>query len=765
MRQIIFIALIFTSFAVFGQNRYTVRIPTATEQDGNIGNEFGDITVSNDSVFYRQCPTCSYSFKFLLSDLADGSETIITEGTNITVTGTGTVGDPYVISSTASGGGTDLDSIVGNEYNTAFGLSGTTLQITDGGGTLSQDLSGIIPTTYWSRSTTNTYLTNAGDRVGINTSSPATKLHVVGSGYTDHFRLQGSGGGVGMSFNGGTQTDYLWYNDANKTFAFGGGGPTGTKKLHVDGGVTIGANIDSQTPQTDGLYVQGNMSVGSTGASDHVLHLAGTNAIRIPFGTTAQRPATPQSGSLRVNESKARIEFYYPSSWYQVLATSFDLTEGSIIFADVNGNPNQDNANLFFNNTSNRLGVGTNTPTSTFHVIGGSKSSTFQYNSFDAPAVMKNGTSVGTGLAFQDISGTYNLWANQGTFNLGGSGTYVANKKLHIDGGVTIGANYDGTSVNSNGLYIEGDLRVNTLSATATTIGGYSSTNIATKLTLGTGFSIASGALNFTETYTGTVTSVGLSMPSIFSVSGSPVTGSGTLTATLASQTTNLVFASPNGSTGTPTFRALAIADLPTLATSNLSDFPSQSGNSGKFLTTNGTSLSWGTVASATNIYNSDGSIPAATSREVTIGAASNIFFTDGAGLLNYEIGDDYMTALITDGAGNSSTLDLQSTYGKLGYDTDNFINFNENGATLSLNGSTGTSGYVLKSGGAGTMYWDALTGSGTVTSIATNNGITGGTITTSGTIGLTGQALALHNLASNGIISRTGSGTVAART
>jgi hypothetical protein len=53
----------------------------------------------------------------------------------------------------------------------------------------------------------------------------------------------------------------------------------------------------------------------------------------------------------------------------------------------------------------------------------------------------------------------------------------------------------------------------------------------------------------------------------------------------------------------------------------------------------------------------------------------------------------------------------------------------------------------------------------GTVTSIATNNGLTGGTITTTGTIGLTGQALALHNLATNGIIARTGAGTVAGRT
>lgn len=53
----------------------------------------------------------------------------------------------------------------------------------------------------------------------------------------------------------------------------------------------------------------------------------------------------------------------------------------------------------------------------------------------------------------------------------------------------------------------------------------------------------------------------------------------------------------------------------------------------------------------------------------------------------------------------------------------------------------------------------------GTVTSILTDNGITGGTITTTGTIGLTGQALALHNASSNGLFARTGAGTVANRT
>jgi len=65
----------------------------------------------------------------------------------------------------------------------------------------------------------------------------------------------------------------------------------------------------------------------------------------------------------------------------------------------------------------------------------------------------------------------------------------------------------------------------------------------------------------------GTVSSVGLSLPaSVFNVTGSPVTTSGTLTGTLASQFANQVFAGPvNGSAAAPGFRALTTADLPAL--------------------------------------------------------------------------------------------------------------------------------------------------------------------------------------------------------
>lgn len=64
---------------------------------------------------------------------------------------------------------------------------------------------------------------------------------------------------------------------------------------------------------------------------------------------------------------------------------------------------------------------------------------------------------------------------------------------------------------------------------------------------------------------TGTVISVGLSLPgSVFSISGSPVTTSGTLTGSFISQSANTVLAGPtSGGGAAPAFRALVAADLP----------------------------------------------------------------------------------------------------------------------------------------------------------------------------------------------------------
>jgi hypothetical protein len=124
------------------------------------------------------------------------------------------------------------------------------------------------------------------------------------------------------------------------------------------------------------------------------------------------------------------------------------------------------------------------------------------------------------------------------------------------------------------------------------------------------------GVLVATSAGAGTVTSVDLTMPAIFSVSGNPVTGAGTLAVTLANANANLVLAGPTtGSPDVPAFRALVAADIPSLssiyltlagsqAVSNKTGLISQWTNDSGYLTsstTGSTSLvTLGTVTTGT---------------------------------------------------------------------------------------------------------------------------------------------------------------------
>ena len=112
-----------------------------------------------------------------------------------------------------------------------------------------------------------------------------------------------------------------------------------------------------------------------------------------------------------------------------------------------------------------------------------------------------------------------------------------------------------------------------------------SSSNIGQYLTTTDGVNYAWGGVA-SGAGSGSVSSVALSLPSIFTVSGSPVTSAGTLSATLANEATNTVFAGPSsGSSGVPTFRALVNADLPSLAASSLLGNPTGSSSTPSAIT------------------------------------------------------------------------------------------------------------------------------------------------------------------------------------
>lgn len=100
--------------------------------------------------------------------------------------------------------------------------------------------------------------------------------------------------------------------------------------------------------------------------------------------------------------------------------------------------------------------------------------------------------------------------------------------------------------------------------------------------------------------YTTAVTNVELNLPSsVFTVSGSPVTETGTLTATFTTQNQNQVFASPNGSSGEPLFRGLVVQDFQNLPAINEWATATGNVNLGGFNITNlGTPVNPGDAAS-----------------------------------------------------------------------------------------------------------------------------------------------------------------------
>lgn len=160
-------------------------------------------------------------------------------------------------------------------------------------------------------------------------------------------------------------------------------------------------------------------------------------------------------------------------------------------------------------------------------------------------------------LAFSEGAAT--LYYGTGTGGAGGSATSVI-----AIGGLGAFVGLTGTQTISGDKTFSGNVSLGSLATATTPSNGDSSTKVATTAFVQNAIS-SFGA--------GTVTSVALSLPtSIFDVTGSPVTTTGTLSATLDTQTANYVWAGPtSGGAATPAFRALVAADIPDLSTTYLS--------------------------------------------------------------------------------------------------------------------------------------------------------------------------------------------------
>jgi hypothetical protein len=290
----------------------------------------------------------------------------------------------------------------------------------------------------------------------------------------------------------------------------------------------------------------------------------------------------------------------------------------------------------------------------------------------------------------------------------------------------------------------------------------------------------------------GTVTSVGLSLPAQFTVTNSPVTSSGTLTGSWNTQTANFVLAGPTaGAAAVPTFRALVAADIPALpygtgdvvgpasATDNaVARYDLTTGkliqNSLVIVDDTGSVTGVNSLTAESLTVNNNATFGTSNSDTINFVGRINSDFdpaTDNTydlGRVGHEWRDLYIDgtanidSLIADTADiNGGTID-NTTIGATTPQNGSFVDLSVTG-TLSFDAAQGTSGQVLTSAGTGvTPTWTTpTTGTVTAVSVVSANGLAGTVATATTTPAITLSTSITGILKGNGTaISAATSGT-----
>jgi hypothetical protein len=151
------------------------------------------------------------------------------------------------------------------------------------------------------------YLDVSGNAVGINTSTPASTLEVVGNITVGNIVIPN----VGNVSLGNVNINNLANPVANSDAA--------TKQYVLDNLGNIGniGNLSVSNTTISTSLANGNITLQSTGTG--LVTIAGTAGYIVPAGNTAQRPDPAVQGTVRFNTDNLRLEVYDGAEWDQVV--------------------------------------------------------------------------------------------------------------------------------------------------------------------------------------------------------------------------------------------------------------------------------------------------------------------------------------------------------------------------------------------------------------------------------------------------------------
>tara|TARA_B110001450_G_scaffold221203_1_gene217103 strand:- start:48 stop:4100 length:4053 start_codon:yes stop_codon:yes gene_type:complete len=227
--------------------------------------------------------------------------------------------------------------------------------------------------------TTKSITNKSGVLEFTSNASSNTCLYEFNVGDNDSLGFMNSNGNnkPGIVF-GGSGTGSLSVNDYSNAQIFYS---TGDGALNLTGEKLI---FNTSSGDFTNLFkamiidTNGNVGMGTTTTPSVSLDVGGTDAIRIPYGTTAQQPQTNAIGCIRYNTDNSSYEGFGAGSTWGSLGGVKDVNGDTYISAETTPSANNDQLKFYTGDSermiidsNGKVGIGTSSPESKLDISGG----------------------------------------------------------------------------------------------------------------------------------------------------------------------------------------------------------------------------------------------------------------------------------------------------------------------------------------------------------------------------------------------------------